>query len=177
MPKLQCLTSSLDRFVVRLAQSVQAWAATPMPARRAILRWLGVEIGSGVIIFHSTLFGSGKYSLGDGTFIGVNCLFEGSEGITIGHRVAVASGVQLITSTHAIGPPSQRAGAHQNAPIVVGDGCWLGASCMVLPGVTIASGCIIAAAALVSKDTEPNGLYVGIPARRVRDLPVCQGQA
>jgi maltose O-acetyltransferase len=57
-----------------------------------------------------------------------------------------------------------------NKPVTVGDGCWLGACCIILPGVAIASGCIIAAGAVVSKSTEENGLYAGVPARRIRSL-------
>jgi maltose O-acetyltransferase len=38
--------------------------------------------------------------------------------------------------------------------------------------VTVGDGCVIAAGAVVAKDCEPNGLYVGVPARRARDLPV-----
>ena len=41
---------------------------------------------------------------------------------------------------------------------------------IILPGVTIAEGCVIAAGAVVNKSTEPDGLYAGVPARRVKDL-------
>jgi maltose O-acetyltransferase len=40
----------------------------------------------------------------------------------------------------------------------------------VLPGVTIGAGCAVAAGAVVTADCEPDGLYAGVPARRVRDL-------
>lgn len=50
------------------------------------------------------------------------------------------------------------------------DGCWLGGNVTVLPGVTIGRGCVIAAGAVVTKSCDPNGLYAGVPARRIRDL-------
>ena len=61
----------------------------------------------------------------------------------------------------------------RSAGVRIGDGCWLGAAAgvIVLPGVTIGPGCLISAGPVVTKDTEPNGIYVGIPARRVRTLP------
>jgi acetyltransferase-like isoleucine patch superfamily enzyme len=40
----------------------------------------------------------------------------------------------------------------------------------VAPGVNVGSGCIIAAGALVVRDCEPNGLYAGVPAKRIKDL-------
>jgi maltose O-acetyltransferase len=41
---------------------------------------------------------------------------------------------------------------------------------VILPSVTIGPGCIVGAGAVVTKDLEPNGVYVGVPARRVREL-------
>lgn len=72
--------------------------------------------------------------------------------------------------THKIGPKMKRAGAVYYDAITVGDGCWIGCNVTILPGVTIANGCVIGAGATVVKNTEPNGLYVGIPAKRIRDL-------
>lgn len=54
--------------------------------------------------------------------------------------------------------------------VVVEDGCWLGGNVTVLPGVTIKKGCIVGAGAVVTKDTEPDGLYAGIPAKRIKEL-------
>ena len=56
-------------------------------------------------------------------------------------------------------------------PIRVEAGSWLGAGVLVLPGVTIGHGSVIAAGAVVTKSTCADGLYAGVPARRVRDLP------
>ena len=54
--------------------------------------------------------------------------------------------------------------------IFIGDGCWIGANVTILPGIEIGTGCIIGAGALVTKNCKPNGLYVGVPAKRIRDL-------
>lgn len=70
---------------------------------------------------------------------------------------------------HVAGISCQLAGSPQ--PITVGDGCWIGARAVILPGVTIGDGCVIAAGAVVSKDCAPNGMYAGVPARRIRELP------
>lgn len=89
---------------------------------------------------------------------------------TIGSDVGVGPGVRLVCATHEAGTPLRRAGATQRQPVRIGDGCWLGAGVIVLPGVTVAPGCVVGAGAVVVRDTQENGLYVGVPARRVRNL-------
>jgi len=69
-----------------------------------------------------------------------------------------------------MGPSRQRAGENIEAPIVIGDGSWLGQNVSVIAGVTIGAGCMIAAGAGVGSDCEPNGLYAGVPARRIKNL-------
>lgn len=115
----------------------------------------GVRIEPGVIV-------------GDGSWVNAGAFIE--DGTRIGERVAIGPSVTICTVTHEIGPESGRAGQPVNKPVVIGDGCWLGASVTVLPGVTIGRGCVIAAGAVVREDCAPNGLYVGVPARRARDL-------
>ncbi|WP_447643573.1 acyltransferase [Nocardioides zeae] len=52
----------------------------------------------------------------------------------------------------------------------IGNGAWIGARALILPGVSVSEGCVIAAGAVVNRNTEPHGLYAGVPARRIRDL-------
>ena len=54
--------------------------------------------------------------------------------------------------------------------MTIGDGCWLGGNVAVLPGVSIGSGCVIAAGSIVTADCEPDCLYAGIPAQLKRRL-------
>jgi maltose O-acetyltransferase len=91
--------------------------------------------------------------------------------VTIGDRVALAHHVILVTSSHELGTEVQRCGPLKIAPIVIEDGCWIGAGAMVLPGVTIGRGSVIAAGAIVSSDIPPNTLAGGVPARPIKSLP------
>lgn len=77
----------------------------------------------------------------------------------------------IMTGTHHFGDARQRWGHDRSGPVVIGDGGWIGARVTVLPGVTIADGCVVGTGALVREDCEPDGIYVGVPARRARDLP------
>lgn len=74
------------------------------------------------------------------------------------------------TSTHEIGDSQCRAGELIRRPIEVGKGCWIGAGAVILPGIIIGDGCVIGAGAVVNRDCDPNRLYVGVPARRIKEL-------
>lgn len=78
--------------------------------------------------------------------------------------------VHFINSTHNIGTEERRAPAVIAKPVIVGDGTWIGADCIIMPGVNIGKGCIIGAGSLLLNDTEENSVYVGRPARKIRDL-------
>jgi maltose O-acetyltransferase len=104
-------------------------------------------------------------------FINEGCSFDNLERVTIGDRVHVGPEVLFGTSSHEMGCSKARAGDVFLAPLVVGSGCWIGARAVILPGVTIGEGCVVGAGAVVTKDCLPHGLYAGVPARRVRDLP------
>jgi maltose O-acetyltransferase len=79
-------------------------------------------------------------------------------------------GVMILTSEHALGPHERRGGEVVGTPVRVGDGCWIGARAVLLPGATVGDGCVIAAGADVRGDCEPDTLYAGVPARPVRRL-------
>ena len=90
--------------------------------------------------------------------------------ISIGQNSWIGCNVSFICITHLMGDMKQRAGKSVFLPITIGDGVWVGADVTILPGVSIADGCMIAAGAVVVKDTMPNGLYAGNPAKRIKDL-------
>ena len=115
-------------------------------------------------------WGKGRIYMGKGTFANSHCFFDTSNDIIIGDNVSIAMKVNFITSSHEIGNDEKRAKGAWNKPIVVEDGCWIGACVTILPGVTIGKGCVIAAGAVVTKDCSKNGLYAGLPAVRVKDL-------
>ena len=95
--------------------------------------------------------------MGDDIFIGENC--------------NIATNVHFINETHEIGSRERRAGKGFSQPIYVGDGSWIGADCIIMPGVHIGDGCVIGAGSLVLNDTQEDSVYVGRPARRIKALP------
>ncbi|WP_187266988.1 DapH/DapD/GlmU-related protein [Microbacterium hatanonis] len=62
------------------------------------------------------------------------------------------------------------------APVWIGDDVWLGRGSIVLPGVSIGSGSVVGAGAVVSRDVPEYCVAVGVPARAIRDLPRDRGR-
>lgn len=145
-------------------------ACIPAILRGRLLKAYGID-AKRAMVSARCFFGSSRVSIGDRTFVNYGCFFDALDQITIGRDCTIAMEVLFTTSTHEVGPSNRRGGASVKAPIVVGDGVWIGARAMILPGVTIGSGCVIGAGAVVTRDCARNGLYVGVPARRVQDLP------
>lgn len=129
----------------------------------------GLQVQTRAIAAHTTFTGP-AVRIGRGCSINRDCLFDASASITIGEGVAIGMGSLFATSTHYLGPASERAGMLEAWPIVIEDGAWLGARVVVLPGVTVGRGCVIAAGAVVTEDCAPSHLYGGVPARQLREL-------
>lgn len=143
----------------------------PPLLRRCIYKLHGWKIGQKSKIFPKCISGSkSRLILGNNSYINWQAFLDLNDSITIGNNCSIAMRCNFITSFHDVGPHEFRGGKPVTAPIVVGDGCWIGANCTILPGVKIADGCIIGANSLVTKDTEPDGLYVGCPAKRIKEL-------
>lgn len=141
----------------------------PGPLRSLALRALGMPIGRSRISA-GCFFGSRMVWIGDGSFVGREVFFDSSSAVRIGAHVKIGPRCMFITSTHRLSGAAGRAGSGTSRPIVVADGSWIGANALVLPGVTIGEGVVVGAGAVVTRDCEPNGLYLGSPARRVREL-------
>jgi acetyltransferase-like isoleucine patch superfamily enzyme len=91
--------------------------------------------------------------------------------VTIGRHVTIAGDVTLVTHDGAAWvftddvPSAQRF-----APIAILDNCFIGARCVILPGVRIGPNSVVGAGAVVTKDVPPGTVAAGCPARRVCDL-------
>lgn len=161
------------RLRLKLINCVASSEATPERLRYRLYRWCGLISRARRIEPGFKVYYPGRVELGTNSYINRDCLIENSGGawVRIGENCDIAMRVSLIAASHEIGGPARRAGSETKRDVVVGRGSWIGAGAIVLGGVTIGEGCIVAAGAVVTADCQPNGLYAGVPARRVRDLP------
>lgn len=101
--------------------------------------------------------------------------------IIIGNNVLIAPNVQIYTATHPIElnerltPIEAENGIeyirHTYAlPVTIEDGCWIGGSVIILPGVTIGRGSVIGAGSVVTKSIPANSLAVGNPCKVIREI-------
>lgn len=104
-----------------------------------------------------------QLSLGSDIEIGEFCVLRANGGLEIGDRVLIAAHATLTTRGHPTTLP--RWGVALDAPIVVEDDVWIGASAVVLPGVRIGRGAIVGAGAVVTRDVPPMTAVGGVPAR------------
>ena len=140
-----------------------------------LLRWAGAKIGKNVRINSSVVFsGNGDLKIGDDVWIGAGDVISpvAPAGITIGNHIDFGPGVMIITGSHEVDPAGLHIGGKGIAmPVIIGDGCWLGARAMILPGVTLAEKTLVAAGAVVTRSVEEHGgLVAGVPAVFKRKL-------
>jgi acetyltransferase-like isoleucine patch superfamily enzyme len=108
--------------------------------------------------------------IGQGCTIDAECVFDLADRITIGDRVTISPGVMILTSTHELDIREHRAGPLQLAPVNIGDGVWLGARSIILPGVTVGAGAVVNPGAVVNKDVAPQTRVGGAPAVQIEVL-------
>jgi acetyltransferase-like isoleucine patch superfamily enzyme len=122
--------------------------------------------------YFSTASGNAFIRVGHTSHFAPGCALYGGGGLQIGPYCNIAAHVVLATVQHsplihegkpmAIAPGS-------SGPITLEEDIWIGTNASVTPNTFVAKGCIIGANAVVTRDTEPFGLYVGVPAKRLRD--------
>jgi acetyltransferase-like isoleucine patch superfamily enzyme len=110
--------------------------------------------------------GWGRIRIGDRVFVNSGVVIMSVMEVTIGNDVAIANEAYLMdTDSHGVeGRPVK------NEPVRIGDGTWIGARAIILPGVTIGRRCLVAAGAVVSRDIPDDTLVAGNPAQVVREL-------
>jgi len=143
--------------------------------RTALLRAAGIPIGAGSLFLGSlNVTGPGDVrallSVGARSFITGPLHVDLGAAVRIGNNVQLGHDVALLTIDHEIGPSQHRCTNPVMAPIVIGDGAWLASRVLVLPGVTVGKGAVVAAGAVVTRDVAPDTLVAGVPARFVRSL-------
>lgn len=161
-------------FLVRLLFSpVPNYLASALRARA--LGAIGCRVGRGTQFWGMpTLTGQGaiygRLTVGSGCWINIGLLLNLGSSITIGDKVAIGHDVMLLTDSHELGPEERRAAQMTSEPVTIGNGVWIGTRSVILPGVTIGAGSIVAAGSVVTKNVPPNVLVGGVPAKLIRQL-------
>jgi galactoside O-acetyltransferase len=158
---------AIAAWLAGLQERVDAHRAEAI-LRRCRRRGGGVRLRMPVVVYAPE-----SLEIGQDVDIGEFVVLRASGGMKIGNRVLVAAHATLTTRGHPIAPP--RWGKTEDAPIVIEDDVWIAAGAIVLPGVTIGRGSVVAAGAVVTADVPPLTVVGGVPARtigRAEERPV-----
>ncbi len=131
---------------------------------RRLLKKIGINSGVG-----RKAIVDKNVCLGDNSGIGSNCELRGT--VIIGNNVLMASDVVIYTVSHQFMEKSRlilEQGVTNEAPVIIDDDVWIGRRVMIMPGVTINKGAVIAAGAVVTKDVPPYALVGGVPAKVIK---------
>ena len=107
--------------------------------------------------------------IGDTVAINYYTMIVAFAKITIGDDVLIGPRVLIHSGNHRFTDPETRIReqGHDAAPIVIEDGVWIGGHAVILPGVRVGRGAVVAAGAVVTKDVEPYAIVGGVPAKRI----------
>ena len=134
-------------------------------------------IASGVKIpfFDSTIhiganfFNPENITIGHDTIIGDHCFLDGRAPLTIGNHVGIASQVLIYNDEHDINSSDY---GNSFGPVTIEDYVFIGPRAIILPGVTIGKGAVVAAGAVVTKDIPALEIWGGVPAKKIKDREI-----
>lgn len=155
---------------LRVTADLNARYHEPSEVRAFLAHLTRSRIDASMVLFppFHTDFGRNT-RIGRDVFINMGCKFQDQGGLTIGDGVLIGHNVVIATLNHPL-DPARRADIIP-APVVIGNGAWIGSNATILPGVTVGEGAVVAAASVVTKDVPAGMVVVGSPARVLRAVP------
>ena len=148
--------------------------------RKFYFRLFGLKIGKNSFIHMRTrFFNPAGITIGNGTIVGDACFLDGRASLVIGNNVDIATGVMVYNSEHDVHSEDFKP---IEEPIEIGDYVFIGPRAIILPGVKIGKGAVIAAGAVVTRSVKDFEIVGGVPAkpigeRKAKDLHYKLGRA
>lgn len=126
-----------------------------------------VSIHRHVFIFHPE-----NLEIGSNCSIHPMCYIDAEGGGRIGSNVSIAHAVTIMSANHSWMDESLPIKYNPKVykSFIIDDDVWVGSGVRIMAGVRIGRHCIIASGAVVTKDCDSNGLYGGVPAKKIKDL-------
>lgn len=152
------------------------WTPPPLHFwRRWILRAFGARIAPGARVHASVkVWLPANLELGRNALIGPGVWLYNPGRMTIGAQTVISYRSHICSATHDVNDPNFQAVMR---PVSIGDNCWIASEAFVGPGVTMADRSVLSARGVLFHDTEPEGIYQGNPAvkikqRKLRAVPL-----
>ena len=150
-------------FVVFLLNTIVA--RIPFHAIRLFFYRRIIRVGRNSSILMKVRIRGLRIIIGNGCVINSGAVLDGRGAeLVLGDFVDVSPDVRVWTLDHDPNSPNHAA---RSRPVYIGDYAWLSSGSIILPGVTLGRGCIVAAGAVVTHDVLPWTIVAGVPARPI----------
>lgn len=139
--------------------------------RRFLINNIFFTVGKNVNIARNVYFGRGdKLSIGNNSGIGEGTYITLLDKVIIGNDVMISPQVMILTGGHKTNDVDVllRKQPQLKAPVIIEDNVWIGSRAILLPGIRISTGSVIAAGAVVTKDVPPFSISGGVPAKVIK---------
>jgi serine acetyltransferase len=133
----------------------------------------GLEIGAGTLLSRETILVCKEAGIrvGERVNFGVRCTVSSVGGVEIGDQTLFAGGCYVGGGRYHLEDRERSIasqGSYSEGPVRIGTGAWIGAHAVVLDGVQIGRGAVVAAGAVVTKDVPEFAIVAGVPARELK---------
>lgn len=135
------------------------------------LKLMGAKISSGVVFYPGVwIFPCKGLRLGENVDLAKDVLITTSGGVDIGDRTLVGYRTQILSSNHIIPKGRKRVfnSGHVHKKVTIHNDVWIGANCIILPGVVIGEGAVVAAGSVVTKNVQAFEVVGGSPAKLIK---------
>lgn len=157
IPKLEPLLYVCNRIIAKIPSHTIRLAFY-----RQVMQF---DIAPSSHVFMDAWFDSPRnFSLGAHSVINQKCRLDTRGGIRIGSSVSISAECVILTADH---DPQSPTCEGRVRPVVIEDYVFLGTRAMILPGVTVGRGAVVAAGAVVTRDVPPMTICAGVPARKI----------
>lgn len=136
--------------------------------KKLLLILMGAKIGKDVIFYPGVWICPGRNLIvGNEVNFAKDVLINSSGGVKVGDRVLIGYRTQILSANHDIPPVGKRipVSGKKYSQIIIENDVWIGANCLILPGVRIGEGAIIAGGSVVTNNVAENSIVAGVPAK------------
>ena len=131
----------------------------------------GATIGNRPTFYPGVWIAPGRnFVVGDDVDFALDVLVTTGGGVHIGDRVLIGYRTQILSTNHII-PKNKNnifSAGHEKKQVIIENDVWIGANCIIVPGVTIGEGSVIAAGSVVTKPVDPFTVVGGVPAKLIK---------
>jgi acetyltransferase-like isoleucine patch superfamily enzyme len=126
------------------------------------------------LFIHNARRDYSNLTIGQKAYVGKDCFFDLSDKITIGEGAVLAMRVTILTHFDGGNSEAAKRFPPNTKPVHIQAGAYVGAGAILLPGITIGDGALVAAGAVVIKDVPPRSEFAGVPARAISRVKLAE---